>query len=205
MIDPAAFTLTTTEERIRALTADDAAAVARITTESFGPMTLEQAHVYIAHTRARLALAHRLMQPPYGDYAVEHADTAGHADTADRAERERGRVVGLVGLVPAFGPFALLEGWGGPPHRFNLPAFGLFWAVAADARGRGVARRAAAALCAFAFTTLGVGRVVATTEHDNAASLAVMRALGMTIARHSGPPAWFQQVGWLDAPGAVLL
>ena len=54
------------------------------------------------------------------------------------------------------------------------------WVVAVDARGRGLATEAAAAVIAYAFDTLGVDEVVAYTSPGNAASLRVMEKLGMT-------------------------
>ena len=54
-----------------------------------------------------------------------------------------------------------------------------------------------------ALAELNLERIVATTMHDNHASIAVMRRLGMTIAANPLPePPWFQVVGWLDAPAA---
>jgi RimJ/RimL family protein N-acetyltransferase len=41
---------------------------------------------------------------------------------------------------------------------------------------------------------------VATTEHDNLGSIAVMRKLGMRIETNpEGEPEWFQTVGILEA------
>jgi RimJ/RimL family protein N-acetyltransferase len=127
-----------------------------------------------------------LRQPPYGERAVEL--------------RESGELIGLVGLVPALGPFGLLPSWPQAGRRFR-PEVGLYWAVAPEQRRRGFAAEAAAALIACAFADVGLGRVVATTEHANVASIGVMRRLGMRIERNPEPePAWFQVVGVLDAP-----
>lgn len=125
-----------------------------------------------------------LHQPPYGERAIE---------------LRAGGVAGLVGLVPSLGPFGLLPSWpgAGPLHR---PEVGLYWIVAPEHRGRGIAAEAAAALVAHAFAELRLARVVATTEHTNAASIGVMRRLGMRIERNPRPePEWFQTVGVLDA------
>ena len=57
-----------------------------------------------------------LHQPPFGERAVVHAAT--------------GELVGLVGLVPALGPFAQLEGAApGCPRTSEL---GLYWALAPE-------------------------------------------------------------------------
>lgn len=55
------------------------------------------------------------------------------------------------------------------------------WAVAVEARGRGLATEAAGAVVAYAFDVLGVDEVVAYTSPGNAASQRVMEKLGMTV------------------------
>jgi RimJ/RimL family protein N-acetyltransferase len=45
------------------------------------------------------------------------------------------------------------------------------------------------------------GRIVATTQRSNAASIAVMRRLGMNVQENPDPdPPWFQVVGILAHP-----
>jgi len=56
----------------------------------------------------------------------------------------------------------------------------LGWALISSARGRGMATEIGRAGLSFAFDTLGVQAVVATTERHNTASRAVMERLGMT-------------------------
>jgi RimJ/RimL family protein N-acetyltransferase len=126
-----------------------------------------------------------LHQPPYGERAIEL--------------RASGAMVGLVGLVPSLGPFGLLPSWP-EPDALHRPEVGLYWIVSPEHRGRGIASEAAAALIAHAFADLRLARVVATTEHENLASIGVMRRLGMRIERNPGPePEWFQTVGVRDA------
>jgi RimJ/RimL family protein N-acetyltransferase len=120
-----------------------------------------------------------LNQPPYGERAVVLAAT--------------GEVVGLVGLVP----FAQLAG--APPGGPSTPELGLYWALALGHRGRGYASEAAAELGRYLFAALNPARLIATTEHANAASQAVMRRLGMRIRQNAhAEPAWLQVVGVLD-------
>jgi ribosomal-protein-alanine N-acetyltransferase len=128
-----------------------------------------------------------LMQPPYGDRAI--------------VSRADGRFLGVVGLVPAFGPFDQLQHTGlEEPTRFS-PEVGLFWAVSPPEQGLNVASEAAGLLIAYAFEALHLKRIVATTERDNAASLGVMRRLDMAVYPNPyGEPPWFQMVGMLDAP-----
>jgi RimJ/RimL family protein N-acetyltransferase len=125
-----------------------------------------------------------LRQPPYGERGVVLNDS--------------GRLVGLVGLVPALGPFGQLPSWPERGRRF-VPEVGLYWSVAPALRRRGIAAEAAAALIEHAFAELGLARVVATTERQNLASIGVMRRLGMRVEENpEAEPAWFQVVGILE-------
>jgi RimJ/RimL family protein N-acetyltransferase len=165
---------------VRELTAADAAPVARL-------LEGDRAR-WLAWTQLGYEQLAELRQPPYGERAIE--------------VRETGALVGLVGLVPSLAPFGLLPSWPepGPLHR---PEVGLYWIVSPEQRGRGIASEAAAALIAHAFAELRLARIVATTEHANAASIGVMRRLGMRIERNPEPePAWFQTVGILEADAA---
>jgi len=127
-----------------------------------------------------------LMQPPYGDRAV--------------CLLEGGQLVGSAGLVPSYGPFGQLDGFpanAGPLYFY--PEVGLFWAIDPEFQGRGYATEAGRGLVDAAFKQTNAGRVVATTEFNNAASIAVMKKLGMTILRDTQPsPPWFQVVGVLE-------
>ncbi len=128
----------------------------------------------------------RLYQPPLGERAVVLKDT--------------GAFVGMVGLVPSFAPFGQLPGFGGAAKALRTMEMGLFWVLSPASQGRGYASEAATALVDWAFDGLLLERLVATTEHDNAASIAVMRRLGMTIeANPQTEPPWFQTVGVLRA------
>jgi RimJ/RimL family protein N-acetyltransferase len=137
--------------------------------------------------RNTTALA-RLYQPPYGERGIEL--------------KESGALIGAVGLVPCCGPFETLPTFRAllaePPSGLFTAEIGLFWAVSAAQRGRGYATEAARALTDFAFGALNLKRIVATTEYDNPASIAVMRHLGMIIDSNPHPtPEWFQVVGVL--------
>jgi RimJ/RimL family protein N-acetyltransferase len=127
-----------------------------------------------------------LRQPPYGDRAVVLKST--------------GEFVGTVGLVPAYGPFDRLPSFGGDETTDAFrPEIGLYWATRTAHLNRGYASEAAQALIDFAFETLNLARIVATTDYDNDASQAVMRKLGMSIERNPRPdPEWFQIVGVLQ-------
>jgi RimJ/RimL family protein N-acetyltransferase len=129
-----------------------------------------------------------MYQPPYGEKAI--------------TLRDSGEVIGACGLVPCLGPYGLLPALAsGPADRahFSTAEVGLYYAVAREHRGRGYATEAASAFIEYAFGTLRLGRIIATTTYDNGRSMAVMRRLGMTIDRNPFPePPWLQVVGVLE-------
>lgn len=132
-----------------------------------------------------------LNQPPYGERAIER--------------RADGAFLGLVGLVPSLASFGQLPGFGGRDDDRARPEVGLFWALAPEHQGQGYATEAAAALANHALAALRLERLVATTEHDNAASIAVMRRLGMDIEVNSHPTSpWPQVVGVLRAAAGAV-
>jgi RimJ/RimL family protein N-acetyltransferase len=107
--------------------------------------------------------------------------------------------------VPCFDVFEQIPGLsrGGPPNAYRVAEFGLFWAIGPEQQRHGYATEAAQALIDFAFQQLRVKRLIATTEYDNAASIGVMRKLGMRVEKNpfSDPP-WLQVVGILDHPAS---
>ena len=120
----------------------------------------------------------------------------------DRAvlDAATGAFVGLVGLVATLEPFGRLPSFGGEPAARSTLEMGLFWAISPRWQRDGRATEAAGALIDAAFGRLGLARVVATTDHDNHASIGVMRRLGMRIERNPlAEPFHFQTVGRLDA------
>ena len=131
-----------------------------------------------------------LHQPPYGERAVILAATS--------------ELVGLIALVPLLGPFSQLDG--APPGGPWTPELGLYWALSPEHRGHGYATEAAAGLSRALFTALNPRRLIATTEHTNIASQAVMRRLGMRVQTNPHPePVWLQVVGVLDSAAAQHL
>jgi ribosomal-protein-alanine N-acetyltransferase len=131
----------------------------------------------------------KLYQPPYGDRAA--------------VLKSSGQLVGICGFVPCLAPFELLPGFSpgdssGRSGRYS-PEIGLFYAISPSQRRQGYASEAAQALVDYAFEHLHIKRVVATTDHDNVASLGVMRKLGMRIEKNPRPePSWLQVVGVVE-------
>lgn len=173
---------------IRAMRPDDLDAFTALVRVSFGdPFDAETYRDLVAfHALADRMLA-ALRQPPYGERAI--------------VLRESRAFIGAVGFVPCLRPFAQLPSFGGVSDARYTSEVGLFWALLPEHRGQGFVTEAAGAMVRYAFDELRLRRIVATTEHDNAASIAVMRRLGMTIERNPYPtPPWHQVVGFLDAP-----
>lgn len=138
----------------------------------------------------------QLYQPPYGDRAI--------------VLRETNTVVGAVGYVPCLDRFEVIPallplpsgeraGARGETRPTNSLEFGLFWMIDPAHQHKGYASEAARAMIDYAFATLKLARVIATTEFNNVASQAVMRKLGMRLERNeTGQPPWLQVVGVLE-------
>lgn len=98
-------------------------------------------------------------------------------------ERGSGELLGFTGLsIPHFLPEI-------------LPAVEIGWRLARHRWGQGFATEAARAVLEFAFEDRGLTRVVGVTHVENAASLRVMRRIGMRPVRETtvpglGVPAW---------------
>lgn len=129
----------------------------------------------------------KLLQPPYGERAMVRRDD--HV------------LVGACGFVPELKPFGQLPsfpGASGDPSLY-VPQVGLFWTVGSRYRRNGYATEAARAMIDYAFDALRLGKIVASTDHDNVASIGVMRRLGMRLERNPHPePFWFQTCGVLE-------
>ncbi len=178
-------TLTTDRLLIRALAMEDAVPFRHMLDAAFGqnPDRSDEVSRQLLQYNVLADGAHgALGQPPYGDRAI--------------VLRSSGALIGAIGFAPCLAPFGQLPSFGGTAH--YTPEVGLFWALLPDQSGNGFATEAARAMISYAFDVLRLHRIVATTEHDNLRSIAVMRRLSMTIERNPSPePHWFQTVGVL--------
>jgi ribosomal-protein-alanine N-acetyltransferase len=133
-----------------------------------------------------------LHQPPYGDRAI--------------VLYASGEVIGACGFAPVLLPFGQLAALRTADAQPDQPArntneIGLYWEVSPRHQRRGYATEAGAALIRYAFSELNLARIVATTTHDNAASVTVMRKLSMRIEHNPLPaPPYMQVVGILTHP-----
>ena len=150
-----------------------------------GATALAQRRRWLEWTILNYDALAELYQPPYGDRAV--------------ALKTTGEVIGACGFVPCLAPFGQLPSFAAQSSTLHSPEFGLFYALSPSLQGHGYATEAMRAMVDFAFTTLKVRRIVATTTHDNRRSIAVMRRLGMRIDTNPLPaPPWLQVVGVID-------
>jgi ribosomal-protein-alanine N-acetyltransferase len=131
----------------------------------------------------------KLRQPPYGDRAM--------------VIKQSGELVGSCGYVPCLGPYAQLPGFddchSSGSQALNTTEFGLYYAVSPIQQRKGFASEAAQAMVDYAFRSLNLKRVIATTDYDNIASMGVMKKLGMQIEKNPiAQPPWLQVVGVLE-------
>ena len=151
--------------------------------------TLEERAEWLKWTVLNYSQLANLHQPPYGDRAVVLRSTA--------------LLIGACGFVPCLNSFeqlpSLAPAGASDGESYYTTEFGLFYAISPAHQRRGYATEAARALVDYAFQHLLLKRVLATTEYDNVASLAVMRKLGMKIDRNPrSQPTWLQAVGILE-------
>jgi ribosomal-protein-alanine N-acetyltransferase len=185
------ISIETTRLRIRPFVMADLDAVTRLMDDCFGESPRDEREAWLEWSVRNYPALAKLRQPPYGDYAVVLKDDD--------------EVIGSVGLVPSFGPFDQLPVFrstaGAAPSGLFRPEMGLFWAIGSAHRRLGYAAEAAGAMAKFAFETQRVARLVATTEHENVASIGVMRKIGMSVEMNPQPtPEWFQAIGVLFNP-----
>ncbi len=200
--------LETLRLRIRPFSADDLHFVHRLLDGELqdaelgtaGVQTLPERAAWLQWTVLNYTQLAQLYQPPYGERAVVHQATA--------------QLIGACGLVPCLDAFEQLPAcaaFAAPVTDWlTTPEVGLFYAISPAFQGQGYATEAAQALVDYAFRYLRLRRIVATTTFDNAASMGVMRKLGMSMSTNPHPePSWLQVVGVLantivpQAPSAV--
>lgn len=154
-----------------------------------GAKTMDERAQWLQWTILNYVELAKLYQPPYGDRAV--------------VLKQSGQLIGACGYVPCLDAFEQLPSFH-PPVRESGPAlntteFGLFYAISPSVQRQGYATEAARALMDYAFAHLKLKRIIATTTADNAASMQVIRHLGMRIETNPLPePSWLQVVGILE-------
>jgi RimJ/RimL family protein N-acetyltransferase len=114
-----------------------------------------------------------LEQPHYGERGI--------------VLKETGELIGAVGIVPYLGNFNRVTAFQRPPDALATAEVGLYWAIDPTHQRKGYAPEAARAVVDYLFTHEKLGRLIATTGHDNLASLSVMRKIGMTVERIDPP------------------
>ena len=177
---------------IRPFVMDDLDRIHAILNACFGESNMVFRRDWLEWTTLGYKIQAQLQQPPYGERAI--------------ALKETGELVGAIGLVQSYAPFGTLPHFQrqskAPASNLSTPEMGLFWAIDPAHQGNRYASEAAQGLIDFMFNQWGLKRIVATTEYDNPASIAVMKRLGMIIERNPHPePEWFQITGILENGG----
>jgi RimJ/RimL family protein N-acetyltransferase len=190
------LSLTTARLLIRPFTLDDLPAVhqmldldpARNDPGSYGALTLEQRGDWLRWTIQSYQQLAWLHQPPYYDLAIEL--------------RATGEMIGACGFAPCLAEFGQLPSLtdANKLHGLTWPEVGLYWEIAPSQRRQGYAAEAGQALIDHGFQQLKLRRIVAMTQAGNAASIGVMRKLGMRVERNLLPdPPWLQVVGIIES------
>jgi hypothetical protein len=108
------------------------------------------------------------------------------------------------GEVVAMGFLDVVDGPGQPGRPLGTDAvIGYF--VDPGFAGQGIGTATARALLGAAFDRLGLRRVTAAANADNAASVAVLERAGMRRERHAVQALWHHDLGWVDEVGYALL
>jgi RimJ/RimL family protein N-acetyltransferase len=180
-------TLETERLRIRELTMVDLELIQRILNEAFDTATtLAARERWLQWTVLGYEMFAALEQPHYGERAI--------------ILKESDTLIGAVGIVPYIDDFSRVDAFNTARGRATAEV-GLFWVVDPAYQGRGYATEAARALIDYLREEMKLGRIIATTGYDNHASQAVMRKLGMTLARvDKSQPSRTIVVGVLDLP-----
>ena len=161
-------------------------------TGTAGAQTREQRRTWLEWSVLNYDQLAWMYQPPYGDRAI--------------VLRDSGVLIGACAYVPCLGPYGQVPALqrAGVSATGAVAEVGLFWAISPAQRRRGYAAEAARALIDYMFGEFHLGRIIATTTDDNAASMGVMRKLGMRVDRNPLPtPPWLQVVGVLTNPNAT--
>jgi len=156
-----------------------------------GTLSLEERERWLQWTVLSYKQLAKLNQPPYGERAI--------------VEKDSNKLIGVCGFVPCLDRFDQLCDFNQTENTtgqsLTTTEFGLFYAISKNLQGFGFATEAAVAMATYAFENLHVKRIIATTTYDNAASIHVMRKLGMRLMKNSLiQPEWLQVVGVLNNP-----
>jgi len=113
-------------------------------------------------------------------------------------------VAELDGHVAAMGFLELVDGMGQPGMPTRTEGL-IGYIVDPRFAGRGVASDLARGLLAAAFDHLGLRRVTAGCNADNAASVRVLEKAGMRREQHGVEDSWHADLGWVDGYQYAIL
>ena len=116
-------------------------------------------------------------------------------------------IIGMCGFLPGYySPEMqalflpqLLGEKRGQPSKYAIGTLEIGYALSSQHRGQGYATEAVNEILAFAFQTLKVDRVFASTNRSNQGSIALMKRVGMQTASNPNHP----ELEWPGAPGVL--
>jgi RimJ/RimL family protein N-acetyltransferase len=120
------------------------------------------------------------------------------------SDRDFSCVAELDGDVAAMGFLEVVDGMGQPGMPTGTEGL-IGYIVDPAFAGRGVASDLACGLLAAAFDHLGLRRVTAGCNADNAASVRVLEKAGMRREQHGVQDSWHAELGWVDGYQYALL
>jgi RimJ/RimL family protein N-acetyltransferase len=123
---------------------------------------------------------------------------------APTSDRDFSCVAELDGHVAAMGFLEVEDGMGQPGMPTGTEGL-IGYIVDPSFAGRGVATDLARGLLAAAFDHLGLRRVTAGCNADNAASVRVLEKAGMRREQHGIQDSWHAELGWVDGYQYALL
>lgn len=193
-------TLRTKRLIIRSLSAQDLIPVHQVLCRCFNEhdkiddsLALQERESWLRWTILNYKWHANLHQPPYGERAV--------------ILQESQRLIGLIGLGSEINQFSQIPGLSHSAALagFSNPEVSLFWAIDPDYQQQGFASEAAVRMLDYAFQELELTRVIASTDNENLASQAVMRKIGMALAKNpEAEPPWLQTVAVIYNPRVRL-
>ena len=113
-------------------------------------------------------------------------------------------VAEVDGVLAAMGFLEVVDGMGQPGMPLRTEGL-IGYIVHPDLGGRGVASDLALGLVAAAFGHLGLRRVTASCNADNAASARVLEKVGMRREQHGVEDSWHAELGWVDGYTYAIL
>ncbi len=120
------------------------------------------------------------------------------------SETDMSCVVEMDGEIVALGFLDIVDGMGQPGMPQGTEGI-IGYIVDPKFWGQGIASNLVKGLLSAAFKSLGLRRVTATCNADNAASVRVLEKAGMRREQHGVADSWHEEHGWIDSYQYAIL